>query len=182
MKVIWACFKCNLKKEESKNPHAPLPLTTTIPMSDPLHFLASFLAESADTIREMCTENCQSPEGIWALIARCANVLQAELGDCSVLDMLAVVPAPTTPAPPTAPSLPQEELWLSAPPLTQPLPCWLAKSRSSLLKSTAPGPLPRWPLPRNPLPNPPLSPMPSLPLPPLPPLPLALHPPPLPQW
>src|SRR6266702_611517 len=70
----------------------------------------------------------------------------------------------------------------SAPPFTLPSPCWLAKSRSSLLKSTAPGPLPRRLLIRNPLPNPHLNPMPSLPQPMLPPLPLTRHPPPLPLW
>ena len=80
-------------------------------MSDPLRFLASFLADSADTIQEMCNDQCQTPEGIWALIACHTNVLQAELGNHSVLDVLAVNPTPTSSAPPPAPP-PQEELWL----------------------------------------------------------------------
>src|SRR6266702_6189352 len=64
----------------------------------------------------------------------------------------------------------------SAPPLTCPLPCWQAKSRSSLQKSMALSPLPGQLLLRNPLPNLPLSHVPSLPLPLLPPLPPTLHP------
>jgi len=60
----------------------------------------------------MCNEERRSPEGIRALIARHANAPQAELGNRSVLEVLAVDPTPTSSAHPTAPSLPQEELRL----------------------------------------------------------------------
>src|SRR6266702_1374280 len=95
--------------------HAPLPLTTTIPMANPFdipRFLARLLNEFATTLQTECTDPIRTPEGVCTLVARWANARQAGLGNRSVLDMLAIVKTPPSSDPPTAPSLPQEELRL----------------------------------------------------------------------
>ncbi len=115
-------------------------------MTEPLRVLADFLAESAAAIHDMCDDSNRTPEGIRALIARRANAPMAELGNRSVVDVLAVKLTDPSSVPPTTPPSLRRSLGSSAPPLTQPSPRWQAKSRSLLLKSMAPGPPLRWPL------------------------------------
>src|SRR6266702_2868677 len=88
----------------------PLPLTTTIPMSnpyDPLRFLARLFADSADTIQTACADADRTPKGIRQLIARRMTAPLTELGNCSVMEVFSLGPSPPSRAPPTAPSLPQ---------------------------------------------------------------------------
>src|SRR6266702_413406 len=150
-------------------------------MSKHLFFLSSVFKSVASHV-EQWDGQWWDPAGLLPLVIKLLAKPDPGLGGVSALDMLGLFPTPL-PLPPSLPlPSPRRSSGSSAPPLTWPLPCWLAKSRSSLLKSMAPGPPLRRPLQRHLLPNPLPNPMPSLPLPLLPPLLHTLCPLPLPWW
>src|SRR6266702_4255980 len=167
----------------SRYHHPPFPLTTTI-SKEWTCLLA--LTPSSPTSTALPTSFKSGWTMAWILSrsALCLlpiSLVQSPPGATCHSSTPLVSSPPLLPPPLPLPS-PRRSFSSSTPPLTWPLPCWLAKSGSLLLKSTALGLPPRQPLLRTPLPDPPLNPVPSLPLPLLPLLPLTLHPPPLPQW
>src|SRR6266702_3046904 len=78
---------------------------------DPLRSLAHILVATASDIQSECTKPVRTPEGVRLLIARRMNAPQTELGNRSVVEAFSLSLLSSN-APPTAPSLPQEELRL----------------------------------------------------------------------
>ncbi len=108
-----ATYKSYLRSDKAYL--TPFPLTTTIPMSDPfdpLRSLTHILATNAHDILSECTGLARTPEGVRLLIARRMNAPLTELGNRSVVEVFSLDPSLSSNAPPTAPSLPQEELRL----------------------------------------------------------------------
>src|SRR6266702_956605 len=84
-------------------------------MSDPfapLRSLALILVNTATDLQDECSASRKTPEGVRQLIARRMHAPLTELGNRSVVEAFSLGPSLTPPAPPTAPSLPQEELRL----------------------------------------------------------------------
>src|SRR6266702_5962852 len=93
---------------------APFPPTTTIPliaMSNPVFRLSAVFLALSQYVDQWETDGWD-PSGIPSQLCSLLSRTHPALGNISAMDMLGLSPNPPSSAPPTAPSLPQEELRL----------------------------------------------------------------------